>query len=381
MPTEPNKEYSLDLPVQEEISTLPASFEQNFDDENNEAEQKRLRETITQLLERNSTQTSHESHEEGIRLAIETIEQVDYNALREIFETMRRRSGVPEKSGFIEKSGIQFDRNEAGGGRFNGDHIVINPEASIEEKGDEATIRRKALSTLIHEETHASGSHVSPTDLVRGLKEIRSYFTKQPILLDANGYHRRMIEKGTSSLYSSYFSEGVTDMIAERVYGEYVNRTGIRSELTSADGTSSFDECYVDSRAFATSFVEMIAHSVGVPSETVWEGVVQGYMQGLDLKNSGLENAFDEVFYPQFTQAMIAPSETNKMTLSLPEVLAKVKATPLDESARMRVKDSFDKFHKFLFKQSDESQNKGWRRLENQYMARTEEVQNKTEVS
>ena len=125
-----------------------------------------------------------------------------------------------------------------------------------------------------------------------------------------------------------FFNEGITDIIGEQVYDEYLRRTGSANEVTDEKNNTTYVEAYVGSRALVTAFIEMIAQASDIPSDKVREGVISGYMNGIDLDDSELAPALNQIFYPEFIK-QLRDAQLSEIDVPLPEVLARVKQAGL----------------------------------------------------
>ena len=295
------------------------------------------------------------SHEGGVDPLVETrelIEGLDFATLQNIFNEFRSRSGIHSDTDFftLENIDILKEDNSFLRGQYVGDgKMMLNPFeiARGEFEGDvptsKAEMRRRTLSVLIHELAHATGHNIGSGAIVEGAKKILSHFSKKPIVFSQSGFERSESQKGNISNSFKFFNEGVTDMVGEQAYDEYLRRTGTRAEVSGGKDEGRYAEAYNGSRALVTAFIEMISHSSGVPREKVWEGVISGYMNGIDLDSSELASSLNEVFYPEFIK-QLKEAQLDESEVPLPEVIKRMKEMNLSEEAQTKIKIAVEKF-------------------------------------
>ena len=283
---------------------------------------------------------------EYLTITAELIRGVDYETLKDIFEGMRRRSGVSGEIGFCGPEKIVINDGWSGGEYdfHNGITIGSSPLSRQEEHPiSRAEFQNEILSTLIHEETHASSKNLkeNPTGGKRLLAIVRSLFKKSdPYRL--SGYDRTQLEKSRTKRAFTDFNEGVTDKIAEEVYGEYLQRTGETAKVSDKDRRAEYHvAAYLGSRAVVTAFVEIIAASSELPKQAVWEAIKQGYFTGIDLRQTELQQALEEVFSEGFSDRLSqwGAGEEGKIHT---EILEKAKHADISKEGKTRIKVAFE---------------------------------------
>lgn len=289
----------------------------------------------------------------------ELIDHLNIDELRNIFSEMRRRSGVPEDSLFVSKEDIQVTSTIGYAGLFSPDgKLSINPEIIMEEMINEgviptkAELRRRILSVLAHEETHASGRNIDKGNRV--LYELLSYVSQKPQLSSANGYKKFVYVKGKAQPRFAIFSEGVTDLIGEEAYSTYLDRTGERASLLGSEENAAYKGSYMGARALTTTFIEVIANAADTPIDVVWQGLKQGYMSGLDLDDNELAKVIDEEFYPEFMRD-VEHAYIDELELPLPEIVKRLKEKQLSAEAKEKIKRALLKYDDQLRIQREQS--------------------------
>ena len=216
------------------------------------------------------------------------------------------------------------------------DQLARNP---FEKSGrfTKQEIGNQILCVLIHEETHATAKNQDTSIPSKIIKTAYSYFTHSKLEIDRSGYNSAEAVAGKKIIDSfRSLNEGITEWIAERVYDEYLQRTGDRATFSGKDGGSRYIETYPGPRAFVQLFVGFISQSTGIPTDAIEESLIQGYMSGIDLRSTEIATVFDEVFYPQF---MLEVQNTSGKLLDLPfsKMMKHIDHTLLSDDAKARI--------------------------------------------
>lgn len=297
------------------------------------------------------------------RETIETLESIDFATLQEIFAEIRRRSNVDAENELFAREHIEVltsDSEAIRGEAFTDGSIVVNPFeiASGDFAGDmpktAAEMRRRILSVLVHEQSHVVAHKKEAGFIVRTVREFLSTLVYAPQRTKEVGYATEHVVDGNYRSSFKYFNEGVTDKIAETVYAEYLRRTGDRSRYAGDAGGAPYWEAYPGSRAVVTTMVEMVANATDVPSDVVWESLISGAVNGVDLDSTELAGALNDICFPEFVQ-MLKEAELSETELPLPELLQRVKAKGLSDDAKEKIKDATVKFHDALNRLRDVS--------------------------
>ncbi len=277
-----------------------------------------------------------------------TIDRVDFGVIKDIFTEIRRKSGVEEDFQVVDKRGITV-KLEA----------LLNPNAAdysgIENKirlfypfqtnySSHENLRNEVLSNIMHEETHAAGKVEDCSSWEARKLKWESFFSGKVIEYGKYGYSQSWVRKGEFYANFNYFNEGVTDKIAEEVYEEYLKRTGETGYFLGEKGNKRYSPGYLPSRALVTAFIEVVASSTHMPSDKIWEAIMQGYMIGLKLDESELKEAFDEIFYKGFVDSIGVNDPDKEEDLPLGALEVKLKQVELDDIARERIKKAFDDY-------------------------------------
>lgn len=279
--------------------------------------------------------------------ARKVVSQIDYGTMREIYDGLRSRSGAQGESGFCGRDRIRVDDGMAGGEYGLKDGITIGSyplQSSDNVEVSRAAFRNAMLCAIIHEEAHASSKNIDKrAPSKRFLEPIRSFFGRRDPDL-ATGYHRRQFENGKKKIVFRDLNEGVTEKIAEEVHGEYLRRTGSGADFSDRDHPVGYhDAAYLGSKAITEAFVGIIARSVGVSEEVVWQALKQGYMAGIDLRETELEQAFEEIFSEGFMERLSewGSGEQGKVH---DEILRKVESLDLVGETAERIRIAFDRY-------------------------------------
>lgn len=294
---------------------------------------------------------SFDKYEQALKL----IEQVDLKTLNEIFDEIRKKSGV-HKLEIVDKKRIRVlrepDESTQHGSyaQYHGIDLVADylttPESVSEEE-----FRNHMLSILIHEETHAAAGSTRYQSIFFSdpkLERLKSIL--KPVPIYKTGYSRQEYSFGLKRDRLDYFSEGVTDLIAEDVHAEYISRTGDRHFFSRAGEELRHIEGYRGSRVIVTVFIEMIADATDVPRDKVWEAVKQGYMSGLDLRQMELKEAFDQIFFKDFLGKIDSqdPKNLKAIDKSVSRLLVHAERVSLDDQAKTRIKRAYNNFLSLL---------------------------------
>lgn len=280
--------------------------------------------------------------------ARETLSRIDYDVLRGVFDELRARSGEQGVGGFCDSDRIRVDDAMIGGEYDPKDGITIGSHQFLAHESariSRAEFRNMVLSAVIHEESHASSKNIDRREVSKGLSgTIRSFFGKHDSDL-VIGYHRRQFENGKKNIIFRDLNEGVTERIAEEVQREYLRRTGDGAVFSDREHPAEYHAvAYLGSRAMTDAFVEIVAKSSGVPAGTVWEALKQGYMAGVDLRETELERAFEEVFSEGFIERLSewGSGEHGKIH---DEIIRKAEDVALDEVVMGKIRGAFARYH------------------------------------
>ncbi len=137
------------------------------------------------------------------------------------------------------------------------------------------------------------------------LKLLWSFATNQESEIAPGGFYRKKTLKGRH-LRDEFlaFSEGVTELIAEEVFTEYLKRTGASTELKGSKSAPEYIEGYLGMRPIVRAFIASVAERTGVPYEVVWGSIKQGYFVGEDLGQNELIETFGEIGLDAAAQAV-----------------------------------------------------------------------------
>jgi len=291
--------------------------------------------------------------------AQKVLEKIDLSVLTDIFSEMYRKSGLRSEPTLTPLKNIEVVAGTGGesdsvekkitiGADFSPwtvlPHKLYSNEWRGEKKFTRGRLRADILSVFMHEQAHAVSRNIRREEgkMDRLTKEIRSFFFGRQKLDNSSGYQMGGIEKGNFRTRHLSFNEAVTDKIGEKAYDEYLKRTG-EKEFFSDHAGAKYGEGYVGARAMVDSMIEILSASLDVPSDTVWESIVQGYMCGVDLDESELKDAFDEIFTPGIRENM-AKWASKESELPVGELNELSKKIVHSDAGRGKVRAAYEKF-------------------------------------
>jgi predicted DsbA family dithiol-disulfide isomerase len=88
--------------------------------------------------------------------------------------------------------------------------------------------------------------------------------------------------------YFRILNEGVTDLIAEEAYREYHKRTGESDVAQFMRGYEGVPHRIV------SLLIQKLSERTSVEPDKVWEGFVQGYFAGQNLRDEEIRSLFEE---------------------------------------------------------------------------------------
>lgn len=234
------------------------------------------------------------------------LEVVDLDTMREIYEEIAEKSGVdPESIGFVEEDKIYSDKSMVNTGIFNRRDQTIGLNAKqIEMLSTENVVYEAGrdrnlmyLATLCHEEAHAV-SHLNvgkledihgTLGLVQGV-DIRSGF-HEVNELEIGGKKLGLVGENNFRV----LNEGVTEKLARQVFREYQSRNPIVDVEEEKRDPKIYEITYRFPVAMVEGLVERISSECDVGEDLVWNALVRGYMDGLNLREEELNEALSEI--------------------------------------------------------------------------------------
>jgi len=259
------------------------------------------------------------------------LNNVDFATMRSIFEEQYVRSGgKAAEMNFISPDRIYVGtrggalatyhsrQNVIAFNKKKGENLqtFVNPPPFFEPVGesefyaapdieDKIFSKIEAVFKVLHEEAHAVSSNSA--EEIGGI--LRSLFVRNYRF--GSGYRTADRQENTISsstetrLLGEIVNEGVTQLLALNVLSDYYRRKGSDDlGVTSADA-QKYISCFNSdlfrigfSRKpeveFVRIFVEYLAEVAAVPRDTVWQGVLRGYIHGGDLFDEHIAKAFQE---------------------------------------------------------------------------------------
>lgn len=313
-------------------------------------------------LEQKNNEVDLDSEERLID-AKKVLEKIDISVIKDIFSGMYRKSGFQSEPTLVPLKNIEVVGYSGGESNSVEKRITIGADFSpwairsrqaySDEWRDEkqftrGRLRADILSVFMHEQTHAVSKNIKREGgkIERLTKQIKSFFSGRQKVDNSSGYQMGGIEKGNFRTRHLSFNEAVTDKIGEEVYDEYLKRTGDKQFFSDHAGVK-YGEGYIGARTMVDIMIEMMSASLGVPADIVWESIVQGYLSGVDLDESELNDAFNEIFTSEVREriAQWSPTESG---LPVEELHTLSKEIVSSATGQEKVKAAYEKFQQQL---------------------------------
>ncbi|MFZ2187027.1 MAG: hypothetical protein WAV46_00115 [Candidatus Moraniibacteriota bacterium] len=320
-------------------------------------------ERIRQLPEKSTEENDKVDLDPGERLveAKKVLEKVDFSVMQDIFSEMYRKSGLQSEPKLIPLENIEVVGYSGGESNSVEKRITIGADFSpwairsrqfhsrewrSEKQFTRGRLRADILSTFMHEQTHAISKNIRREEgkIERLKKQMKSFFFGRQKVDNSSGYQMEGIEKGGFNVRHLPFNEAVTDKIGEEVYDEYLKRTGEKKFFLDHAGTQ-YGEGYIGERAMVDIMIETLSASLDVPRDVVWDSIKQGYMLGVDLDESELSDAFDEIFTPE-VRDKIAQWSPNGSGLPVEELNKLSKELVSSATGQEKVKAAYEKYQR-----------------------------------
>lgn len=292
--------------------------------------------------------TGYESNiptkEEIIIKAKEVLEKVDWKTLKDIFREERTRAGVSNDDDdfFRPKEEIQIQEDpqgSAGGHNLTTGQITMDPVVMYNAlvQGSERTkpqaapnIENAVFTTLVHEETHASGKNEEKmSERQRFLASLKSFALRKSVSLGRSGYQYSEAKGGKVSLHRFIlFNEAVTDLIGKEVYEEYRRRTG-----ASFGRDAEYGEVYTIEISLLESFLVHVANDSGISRDEIWKSIKQGYFQGLNLSEIDIGKTYDDMALSEAVNAIRDTWSQEKIS----SIISKLEIRHVSEESKTRI--------------------------------------------
>lgn len=290
-------------------------------------------------------------------MTLEFLDQIDFEVLNQIFREIKGRSKDYRIKGenFISKRIIAVypeGKDVSIRGTYSPKDGIQMLAGYLEEPrvDSEEEFRNHMMSLLVHESVHATEGRRNYVSFFANLNIERLKSWLNPVLVTRGGYETIKYIRGQLKHKLNYFNEGVTDLIAEEVYYEYLRRTGDRRLFAKEGRSPKFIEGYKGSRVIMAALIEVVADASGIPSDKVWEGLKQGYMVGLNLEETELYQEFNTLFFKDFISV---DDKGTSIRPPIEEMLKKIDRIALSEAAKERIKKSYDVFVQSISKGVD----------------------------
>lgn len=230
------------------------------------------------------------------------LEKIDLQKLKGLFQERLANLGL-DSAGNIERFIERKDRFQKAnllrrvlhiGGQYipREEKIVVSEEyfekkvGKSHEKAKEAFI----LSLVCHEETHATGfqEHTNEGGL------FQEKITKRLGYASAVVNRDFLVRIRISTMYDS-LNEGVTDLIGEETYYDYLGKYPGKGE-----DLLLYESPYVGERLFVETLMKKISEECELEEGVLWKVVQRGYFAGEDLSGERMKRLFQDVFPDQF---------------------------------------------------------------------------------
>lgn len=219
--------------------------------------------------------------------------KINFGTMQDIFRDYAVRSGVdPETIDFQTGEKIKIltqSKTRLLGQYTTTDGVQFNVPAMVRYDEECGNALENIRRVLFHEETHASG-HNHESCAGEDMKSImrRHSATGETIEVDTSGYRQNVVEGELLHYFFRILNEGVTDLIAEEAYREYHHRTGESDVAPFMRGYEGLPHRIV------ALLVQKLSERTGVERDAVWEGFVQGYFTGQNLRDDEMRTLFEE---------------------------------------------------------------------------------------
>ncbi len=261
------------------------------------------------------------------------LDTIDFGVLRRKFKTLSQKCGLKKSSiNLIEGDGIFVTKTRELGHILSDFNLLgINLDrindwiywiftledennAAPEAIPDVSIENIQAIAQLfifIHEETHAIGFQrlFNWNPGRRSYKNEHTNFNEKSTLgafeQQHSGYasmeFTTVSEDQITTRYNE-FNEGITDMIAFEIMGEYIKETGAfdKKALELFSNMRNKLTAYGKFSQLVTLMMKVIANKTNLPTETVWRSIKRNYLEGVDFEDSEFAKLIDENTYQGF---------------------------------------------------------------------------------
>lgn len=276
---------------------------------------------------------------------------MDFSVLQDIYAEMKRKSGEKGEFSIIQGEGIVIEKgSQRGPGNYeveeNSIHLYYKDKDEPPYKSV-AELRNIIFSTLVHEETHGASKNAHSNFQGDFIDWLKSYWAKKPADVRTAGFERDEYHQGHERKNFIFFNEGLTELISEQVYAEYFKRAGDRAFFSESGQDATFMRSYPGGRALVRIFIEIIASQTGVSSEVVQNSILQGAMSGLDLRETSLQKAFDDIFFPAFVEE-INNRFAHETELPIHKLFERAKDIHLSPDQKQEIELAYAHFVRYL---------------------------------
>lgn len=211
------------------------------------------------------------------REAIDKLSFINFDMLELAYRKIVEKSGFnPEQTNFLGPDKIMFfeDRKVAGLYMVRANAILLN-EKKLKEWGKKPRLERlHTIKMVCHEEVHATAKTVCVENPKGADKLVAGYDIKD----DGNKTWE-------------FLNEGVTEKLAREIFAEYIQSTGEISEDEKRDFEESCRRIpvYAENVWMVESLVDRLALETGVSKNKVWQALIRGAYQGVQLDDPELK--------------------------------------------------------------------------------------------
>lgn len=267
------------------------------------------------LMQHDMYDPKTETHEKQIRVR-EDLNSFDESALKEIIFEYFRKSGsdettmnwIPfEKVRIIYKS----PEEEEGSRSPHGDYSISKGIRLYCHKLDQG--RNQVLWTLIHEECHAISQDEVRTHILSNESDGRTGVKKllqSGVSLSVSTYDDNESKNAKRDVYNNGINEGITELLTERIFREYIKRTGsehYEQNSTKAESITDTEKIIAETKFDAYErnwqnaklYIGIISAITDVPEDIVENAVIRTYIRNGDIilnHDSEIEQMLHEIY-------------------------------------------------------------------------------------
>lgn len=197
---------------------------------------------------------------------------------KEFLKKAGREDRVEQFIPFNQIRSVQDLKNKRSGSYYAETHeIELNKEELLQD--EVPCTKSMVLAVLIHEELHAVTNNGSRIDEVSLQEKRQTGFQEDG----------KDIITGVVIREWEMFNEGLTELIADDLFSEYIKRTGDGKDFDIRSygeyGEKSTHQTYINQRFLVNEVFLRVSKDTGISLDIVREAFVQAYLTGFPLLN------------------------------------------------------------------------------------------------